>query len=435
MPAIGGNLVSLLKRIQNQAASDEAAMKLVEQLGDQAVEPLIALLQTRKASDRRAAALALGQITQAGPQAADALIAALEDLYDDVREAAAESLGKIGGKYAVGRLSAILQDSTRWEIAAYPLEKIGVGAVETFLAALTSENRWMRKRAAEALGGIHDKRAIEPLKPLLTDDHWQVRLAAAEALRELGQPIDDAPELIQSAPKEVADPRLAYYVRDPWNKVIGSDSASFVYYASGLIIYRHYASPTGYLSIKLTDAEQQQFIDSIPISALQRGEVYSLSPGTTDSSLHRWIIWDRETVKNVAIEGDIGDDAARGIPIYSEPPLSAAALNLYLRVTSFNHPQAQPWLPEKIEVMLWSWEHAQSEGVLWPESWPDLDDPETVQTGLTSFTLFIDSSHFEQLHALAKQRTPILLASRCWSMHYRFPIPGESDIWAAANQR
>jgi HEAT repeat protein len=97
----------------------------------------------------------LGEIS--GP---DLLISALRDEQWKVRRSAAERLGEIKDKRAV----------------------------EPLIAALGDEIAWVRWQAAEALGEIGDERAIGPLVAALGDKDPLVRENAAKALEKIGKP-------------------------------------------------------------------------------------------------------------------------------------------------------------------------------------------------------------------------------------------------------
>jgi len=86
------------------------------------------------------------------------LIKALRHEYEFVRWKAAEALGRIGDKRAV----------------------------EPLIHALKDEDWYVRWKAAEALGRIGDKRAVEPLIQALKDEDSDVRREAAEALGKIG---------------------------------------------------------------------------------------------------------------------------------------------------------------------------------------------------------------------------------------------------------
>ena len=87
------------------------------------------------------------------------LISALQDDNATVRWKAAEALGEIGDKRAV----------------------------EPLISALQDDNATVREDAAWALGEIGDKRAVEPLISALQDWDATVRRNAAEALRKLAK--------------------------------------------------------------------------------------------------------------------------------------------------------------------------------------------------------------------------------------------------------
>jgi HEAT repeat protein len=222
------------------------AVDAIEQIGSEAVKPLLSLLESANASIRREAARALGRIGDGsvGPalqellsdedadvretaivalkdtaksEAVDPLVAVLKS-DDEVRWRAAQVLGTIGDVRAVDPLVAALADSddgvSSW--AAVSLGEIGeAGAVEALVHALEDENANVRGPAAAALGRIGDSRAIEPLIdaieeglvkgkacaalarlkatqaapaiiPLLEDENERVRSDAADALGELG---------------------------------------------------------------------------------------------------------------------------------------------------------------------------------------------------------------------------------------------------------
>jgi HEAT repeat protein len=52
--------------------------------------------------------------------------------------------------------------------------------------ALTERESHVGAQAAEALGRIGDRRAIESLKAALQSDKWQLQEAAEKALKQLG---------------------------------------------------------------------------------------------------------------------------------------------------------------------------------------------------------------------------------------------------------
>lgn len=152
------------------------------------------------------AALALGHLQD--PDAVEPLMAALENKGSIIRRGVAEALGKIGDRRAVGPLLRVLEDSdvglmmsrelcegfldlTRTEILRAWMSHSWSEMQNFILAALLAEEFMPfttspRRAAAEALGKLGDREAVEPLFALLSDRYWDVRATAAEALGKLG---------------------------------------------------------------------------------------------------------------------------------------------------------------------------------------------------------------------------------------------------------
>jgi HEAT repeat protein len=108
------------------------------------------------------------------------------------------ALGQIGDKRALGPLHAALKDSS-WDpdnrlAAINALQNMGdASSVDPLIAVLLQDgNGSIRKIAAEILGKLNDRRAVQPLIEALGDFFSDVRLSAAAALEKIGwQPSDD----------------------------------------------------------------------------------------------------------------------------------------------------------------------------------------------------------------------------------------------------
>jgi HEAT repeat protein len=171
------------------------------------------ILSHRRASERRQAALALGQLPEKSLAILNGLIKALTDSNELVRRQAAESLGAFGpaAKAAVPQLALALNDS--WEFirqqAADTLGRIGPdarAAVSALVQALKDPVKYVRWQAADALGkiGIGSKSVIKGLLDRLLDDEEDVRSASARSLSMVH------PEVVRSLAKALthADPQL-----------------------------------------------------------------------------------------------------------------------------------------------------------------------------------------------------------------------------------
>lgn len=197
-----------------------AAIELEALKDKKAVPALIQALKDRSALVRGGAAEALKGIPD--PQALSPLMHSLRDSDTSVRRAATEGLGKIGDRQAVRPLTKVLfhHDVQTRRRAAESLAKlkdpssatalvrtftdwdpkVRRTATETLIAIGNTEvvpllirrlrglKPWTREHAAQALGGLKDPRAIEPLKVALQREPYKTtRIAMEQALKDLGQ--------------------------------------------------------------------------------------------------------------------------------------------------------------------------------------------------------------------------------------------------------
>jgi HEAT repeat protein len=205
-------LIDALTQETDIGVSDTISVALGK-IGSPAVEPLITILRTGEALDRFRAAEVLHAIGD--ERAIEPFITALKDDDGDVRKVAAWGLAKTGTP-VVEPLVALLKDDYKWarvaaakaldelgwqptqdgESVDYWIAKgnwdavvgIGIPAVRPLVAILESKDREMRRAAAEALGRLGDKRAVEPLIAVLNDpgEKEDVRETVIEALKNMG---------------------------------------------------------------------------------------------------------------------------------------------------------------------------------------------------------------------------------------------------------
>lgn len=166
----------------------EVASRALGKIGSPAVEPLIAVLEDKTASDlvRGRAAEALGATKDS--RAVAPLLAALKDPDAFVRSRAAGALGGTRDARAVVPLSALLRDKdrdVRWRSVIALAEIKDARAVQPLITVLGDEDEQVRLRAAEGLGELGDKRAVEPLIGALQDQLPVVKKYAEEALKKI----------------------------------------------------------------------------------------------------------------------------------------------------------------------------------------------------------------------------------------------------------
>lgn len=122
--------------------------------------------------------------------AIESLVAALR--YDDryMREAAAKALERIG-EAAINPLITALQDQSDLvrAAAAEILGDLGAScAIDSLISLFHDENQYehVRREAAEALGKIGDARAIQPLISALQDERIWIQRSSSNALVRIG---------------------------------------------------------------------------------------------------------------------------------------------------------------------------------------------------------------------------------------------------------
>jgi protein-S-isoprenylcysteine O-methyltransferase Ste14 len=175
----------------------------LERISEQAVDPLIALLEDPDPSLRQIAASTLGRI--GSPRAVDALIKSLKDKNSNVRWDAASALGKIRAEKAVGQLITMLKDESGpvFYQAATSLGRIGsLKALDPLIAALEVPNYWSRKAVVTALGDLGSEEAVDPLLSILEEDELNVhvkreimvtflKIGSKKAVNALRKALDD----------------------------------------------------------------------------------------------------------------------------------------------------------------------------------------------------------------------------------------------------
>ena len=184
------DIPGLVKALRNrdQAVQYEAAEALGN-IGDpSATEALMdALTGDQYSGIRWKAAEALGKI---GAPAVPHLIQALKNPDEDIRWKAAVTLGEIGDLRAVEPLADLLGDEDRFvrSRAAYALGLLGADVVPPLKNALLNGSVEIRRGAVAALGNIRHPDAIEALIQALndpSDEVWQDVIAALSRLGEL----------------------------------------------------------------------------------------------------------------------------------------------------------------------------------------------------------------------------------------------------------
>ena len=131
------------------------------------------------------------EFIQYGEDAIDPLIALLMDEDADVRITAATALGWVGGKDAVEPLIVALQDENAF-VRRYAARAmcwvVNDNALDGLIAGLQDEDSYVRSYCARALGWSQNRRAVRPLLELLIgEENADVREYVFTALDDLGE--------------------------------------------------------------------------------------------------------------------------------------------------------------------------------------------------------------------------------------------------------
>jgi len=180
---------------------DKAVEDLV-QIGEPAVEPLIAALGPEVQLISSRACLALARIGT--PKAVDAVFEALEKGSAAVRVEAAGALRYIGSDRAFNRLLELVGKDREPRVRMAAAGALGVigshKSLDVLAAALGDPNEYVRAEAATALGRLGSDRSVDPLLRASSDASSVVCQRAQEALVKIGRP---------------AAPAIARTLRDP----------------------------------------------------------------------------------------------------------------------------------------------------------------------------------------------------------------------------
>ncbi len=164
----------------------EAAAALAS-IGAPALPELVSLLMEVDTAIRLLVIDALAQVRT--PDAARALELLLGEEDPEIVRAVADAIGRIGDPASMDVLFDLFghPDSTVRGAAQSGLGRYGARALERLLLMVGNPSAEVRTQAASALGALKDPVAIEPLKKLLVDPSNEVKRAAVFALAQINE--------------------------------------------------------------------------------------------------------------------------------------------------------------------------------------------------------------------------------------------------------
>ena len=225
-------------------------------------------------------------------------------------------------------------------------------------------------------------------------------------------------------------PIALVYDFDPWGMVLGSDSPSFALYADGLVIFARRAQDGKheYASVVLSEQERDALVSSLPIKQFFGLEKHYETTQITDQVTTSVTLRDGDQLKSVSVYGGLrrtDNDRKEGAP--------AAFIEIYEKLKGFQSDRAAKWMPEKVEMMIWSYDNA-GDAMPWPKNWPDTKHPETKKRGdgqdNIAYSIYLSEVQYETLRKRVERDSEraVLINGRKWAFSFRFPFPNE-DSW------
>ena len=233
-------------------------------------------------------------------------------------------------------------------------------------------------------------------------------------------------------------PLLVLMTDDPWAMVIGSDTPRLVAYEDGTVIYtREQDKVSGIWVAQLPAERLSELLDIarplLKLPGLKRE--YDLAPGVTDLPTTTLFISDNDVTKVVGVYGLSTRGRAFRDSREGEDPPPEDFMKTYKALCEYVAPDAKPWVPPFVEVMLWGYDYAPEESIVWPNKWPKLDSPRTRKRG-NSYSVFLDGTELQSLKdfvASRKEKGAVEVEGKKFAIAYRFTYPSE-PVWMKALQ-
>jgi len=232
-------------------------------------------------------------------------------------------------------------------------------------------------------------------------------------------PTTDVKPNTENPQADMSEPRFILTEYDPWRMVIGSDGPAFVAYDNGLVIFQRPAENVmmEYAAVTLSPDELDALLMSMVSPDFFTLEPYYDTVMITDQPTSNIRVSDDEHgTYEVGVYGDLccADEARNLTP--------QAYLDAYDAAMVYDNPNAQTWLPEMFEVMVWPFE---TSGALpWPEEWPGINDPMTVERdGL--YSIYLDMDEYGRYQSLAESASAFLIDGQTFTFSVRYPFPHE----------
>src|SRR5688572_20111031 len=176
-------------------------------------------------------------------------------------------------------------------------------------------------------------------------------------------------------PFEGPQPIAVLIQSNPWAMVLGSDTPRVVLYEDGTIIFvKESEEKAEYHFKKLEAPEIRRIKDALAPIAKVPTNSYVLTRATDQPEAEFYVRLDgRETalrIYGLREPEDKPRDLGGRVDRSTFPPAEAFEAHRFL--CSLDYADSLPWKPKFIEAMIWPYEYAPEQSILWPKDWPDL---------------------------------------------------------------
>lgn len=231
-----------------------------------------------------------------------------------------------------------------------------------------------------------------------------------------------------------SDPIAIVTEYDPWAMVIGGDSPRVLLFADGTFIRTDRSDHTlSFSTARLSSSELSHVQGAIgPMSAFTRlRDAYNLAPNVTDMPTVEIVRNEGRLSKTVEVYGyrsGFVDVPATFVSFTVEKAdrLPFEFDQAFRVLVGLRPTRLVRWYPRYLEVMVWPFEHSRKEPLAWPDTWPDLSHPLTIQRG-DSYSLILPSSQQPTLETFLAARLSgqaVRIGGRKWSISWRPVTPG-----------
>jgi len=312
-----------------------------------------------------------------------------------------------------------------------------VGMEEVYPRVLDLWEIWLeRSRLVEPMKYSHNLRLMRAEHERLVE---QRRIEQGLAL----SPGEEARRRPPVLPLESAAPAIPAHLR-PLFAITefgyrNETGTVFALYADGTAICRtlpeNEAAP--YHLLKLADPKA--FVDRVRAEKWLSGKRWELSEGSDQLETTVWVDGQKIEVYGdwraphlmSEDEGNAEPNKAWNESIRADWEKRTKDIRPFMvEIDEMREREGVPWLPPKIEVVFWEYEHAADRPLHWPQEWPGIYDRSSRKRGAAVYSVYVPAGDLKKLRGFLDQRperAAIMIDLVQMIPHVRFPFPGEEQ--------